>query len=75
MPIDIMTRLRALRGERDVSQKEVADAIGMSLRGYRNIEKGDSSPNLEVAIALADFFDVSVDYLVGRTNTRKPDAT
>lgn len=43
-------------------------ALGITDRGYRKYEAGDSEPTLSVIIALADYFDVSLDYLCGRSD-------
>jgi transcriptional regulator with XRE-family HTH domain len=60
-------RLLQLKQERKVLQKDVAAGIGLSLRGYQYYEKGQKEPTLSVLIRLADFYDVSLDYLVGRS--------
>lgn len=61
-------RLLQLKQERKVLQKDVAAGIGLSLRGYQYYEKGQKEPTLSVLIRLADFYDVSLDYLVGRSD-------
>ena len=63
-------RLRALRAERHLSQADVAAAIGISWRNYQKLEAQTSLPNYHNLLALADFFQVSVDYLMGRTEKR-----
>ena len=63
-------RLKLLRKERKVSQKELADFLGISIRGYQFYESEDNEPNIRMLIALADFYGVSIDYLVGRTEDR-----
>lgn len=60
-------RLRELRAIRKLTQKDVYTAIGVSPIVYQRYEYGHS-PSYEKLIALADFFDVSIDYLVGRTD-------
>jgi len=60
------SNLLALRKERGLSQKQVADKAGISEIGYRFLEKGHRKPSFDMLIALADFFDVSLDYLTGR---------
>jgi len=62
-------RLKTLRQERKVSQKDLSDLIGVTPRAWRFYESGDREPNITSLIALADFFDVSIDYLVGRSDT------
>ncbi|WP_337400141.1 helix-turn-helix transcriptional regulator [Congzhengia sp.] len=51
-----------------ISQTEVAAAAGLSLRTYQRYEYGQRQPTADVLVALANFYDVSIDYLVGRTN-------
>ena len=68
-------RLRVLRKERKVSQKELAEYLGISIRGYQFYESEDNEPNIKMLIALAvwklaDHFGVTIDYLVGRTDER-----
>ncbi len=61
-------RLLQLKQERKLLQKDIAASIGLSLRGYQYYEKGQKEPTLSVLIRLADFYDVSLDYLVGRSD-------
>lgn len=61
-------RILSLKNEKSVLQKTIADSIGISLRALQRYEKGETQPTLPVLVALADFFDVSIDYLVGRTD-------
>ena len=61
-------RLKELRESRRIYQRELADLLGLSFRGYQNYETDQAEPKLTTLIALADYFDVSVDYLLGRTN-------
>lgn len=72
----IAERLRALR-ERDpsVKQPNVADATGVSLRTVQLWEAGDSTPEWEHAEALAKFYDVDVDWMMGRTEAEKQGRT
>lgn len=62
-------RLRALRQRDHVTQKQTAAAIGTSEQNYQRYERGSQQPTLPVLISLADCFDVSLDYLVGRSNS------
>ena len=64
-------RLRDLREDRDLSQKELAKAIGMSQTGYSKYETGENDIPTGILIALARFYDVSVDYLLGETNEKE----
>lgn len=61
-------RIIQLKTERNLLQKDIAAAIGLSVRGYQYYEKGQKEPTLAVLVRLADFFDVSLDYLVGRSD-------
>lgn len=61
-------RLKELREGRRIYQREFAEILGMSFRGYQNYETGQSEPKLATLIAIADHYQVSIDYLVGRTD-------
>lgn len=61
-------RLREIRISLNLTQKQVYDAVGMSAIGYQRYEYGDREPAFQNLIALADYFDVSLDYLVGRSD-------
>ena len=61
-------RLKFLRESRRIYQKEMAELLGLSLRGYQCYESNESEPKLSTLIAIADYFGVTTDYLLGRTN-------
>ena len=61
-------RLRYLRQQNKVKQSDIAKLIGVSERALRFYENGDREPNIDQLIKLADYFSVSVDYLVGRAD-------
>ena len=63
-----------LRTEQKLTQQQVADGAGLSLRGYQNYERGLREPPLSTLIALADFYDLSLDELVCRERGRSPAA-
>lgn len=63
-------RLRELRKEQNLTQEEAANGIGIVLRSYRRYEAGEREPVASTLILLADFYKVSIDYLVGRTDQR-----
>lgn len=65
-------RLRDLREDRDLSQTAIAKLLHMSQTGYSKYETGENDIPTHVLIALADFYDTSVDYLLDRTNQKKP---
>ncbi len=60
--------LRLLRNEKGMSQQELADALGISKSSINMYERGERQPNFEVLEAIADFFNVDIDYLLGRSN-------
>ena len=60
--------LKLLRNEKNMSQQELADALGISKSSIDMYERGERQPNFEVLEAIADFFNVDIDYLLGRTN-------
>lgn len=62
------SHLKQLRTIKNITQKELAEAIGASERGIQNYELGARKPNYDALISLADYFGVSVDYLLGRTD-------
>lgn len=61
-------RIVQLKTERNLLQKNIASTVGLSLRIYQYYEKGEKEPTLSALVALADFFEVSLDYLVGRSD-------
>ena len=61
-------RIRNLREDRDLTQKQMGIILSCSQRVYSNYERGDIDIPTSVLIKLADFYNVSVDYLLGRTN-------
>lgn len=63
-------RIRELREDHDLTQREVAEMLGMSQTGYSKYETGTNDIPTAVLIKLADFYKTSVDYLFGRTNLR-----
>ena len=63
-------RLRELRMERGLKQREMAEVCGLKLRGYQQYEYNESYPEVPGLVALADYFGVSLDYLMGRTDVR-----
>lgn len=60
-------RLIELRNTRHLTQKQIADSVGISVLAYQRYEYGTREPAFRVLISLADYFGVSIDYLVGRT--------
>ena len=65
-------RIRDLREDRDLKQTEIAQYLLCDQSLYSKYERGERPLPLELACKLADFYNVSVDYLVCRTNEKKP---
>ncbi len=64
-------RLLDCRKSVGISQKALANVLGVSDAAVTMMEKGKRSPSFEVLIALADYFNVSLDYLVGRSDVKE----
>ncbi|MFU1797323.1 helix-turn-helix domain-containing protein [Paenibacillus azoreducens] len=62
-------RLRELRSSKKISQQELSDRLGFNRATYARYETGDTQPDFDTLKKLADFFDVSTDYLLGRTDS------
>lgn len=63
-------RIRDLREDRDLNQTAVAKMLGMSQTGYSKYETGENDIPTSILIKLARFYDTSIDYLLGETETR-----
>ncbi len=61
-------RLKELREERELTQSDVAKGIGTNQRGISRWENEENQPPADMIIKLADYFNVSTDYLLGRTD-------
>ena len=61
-----LPRLRDLREDKDMKQKEIGALLGIDQRVYSNYETGKRDIPLDLLIKLADFYGVTLDYLVGR---------
>ena len=66
-----MNRIRQLRKERGLSITKLAESIGISYQSLQRYEAGKRDPGIQVLIKLADYFNVSVDYLIGREPKNK----
>lgn len=64
----IAAGLRRARTAQGRTQLQVAEAVGMRYQAYQRYERGTVRPSGEILIALADFYGVSLDYLVGRSD-------
>lgn len=67
----IFPNIRNLREDNDKKQQELADYLNIKQTTYSKYELGKINIPIEVFIKLADYYDVSIDYITGRTNTRK----
>ena len=65
-------RIRDLRQDHDLSQAELAKILGMSQTGYSKYETGENDIPTTILIKLADYYQTSVDYLLGRTKHHEP---
>lgn len=65
-------RIRDLREDRDLNQTAVAKMLGMSQTGYSKYETGENDIPTWVLIKLAQFYNTSVDYLLGLTDEEEP---
>ena len=63
-------RLKELRENKDLSQSELAEVMHISQSSISEYENGNQQPPLAMLTQLADFFNVNVDYLLGRTNIK-----
>ena len=64
-------KLRELRKQKGVTQKEVADAIGCTATVYSRYERGEREPDISTLCSLADYFEVSTDTLIGYIKKHK----
>ena len=68
-------KLKSLRIEKKLTQKQVADRIGLAISAVSSYESGTRYPSYDVLVKLARIFHVSTDYLLNKTNTRNIDVT
>ena len=67
---NLSERMLALRKSRGLKQKEAAELSGLSYMSYLRYERGEREPNVSALWKIADFYNVSVDYLIGRSDER-----
>ena len=65
--MDYRTRMRSLREDSDFTQAQIAKIINKSQQGYNHIETGRAELKIEDLIKLCDFYGVTADYFIGRT--------
>jgi len=68
-------KLKSLRTEKKLTQKQVADRIGLAISAVSSYESGTRYPSYDVLVKLARIFHVSTDYLLGMTDKRNIDVT
>jgi len=64
--VEFRKRLQHLREKKRISRIVLSELCGLSSDAVRRYERGEAEPSMHSLVALADFFEVSVDYLVGR---------
>lgn len=67
----VFKNLRAIREDNDISQKKIAEYLNVSQNTYSQYETGVISLTAETLIKLADYYDVSIDYLLDRTDKKE----
>ena len=73
--VNMGKKLKALRIERKLTQKQIADQIGLAVSAISSYESGSRYPSYDVLVKLAHIFQVSTDYLLGMTDKRNIDVT
>ena len=68
----IFERIQDLRIDSDLSQKKIGEILHISQRSYSHYETGSRNIPIEMLIRLADYYDTTIDYLVGRTDNKEP---
>lgn len=70
-----MDRIRELRLEKDLKQKELAEILGIQPNTFNQYEMGKREPDYATLLKIANYFDVTIDYLLGNTEIKKGSAT
>lgn len=65
-------RIQDLRIDSDLSQKKIGEILHISQRSYSHYETGSRNIPIEMLIRLADYYDTTIDYLVGRNDNKEP---
>jgi transcriptional regulator with XRE-family HTH domain len=69
-----MNRIKELRTERGITQADLAKILKISDRAVGYYENGDREPDYSTLLKIADYFDVSIDYLLGVSDVRNPNS-
>lgn len=64
-------RVKMLRKQQNIKQSELGEMVGLTYTAISDIERGRRTTTIEKLVAIADCFEVSIDYLVGRTDNPK----
>ena len=72
IPLKFNQIIRALREQNNLTAREIASKIGVSTSAYLNYERGERQPNFDTLCAISDYYKVSADYLLGRTEIKEP---
>ncbi len=67
-----MNRLKELREDNDLFQKDIALALGITQRNYSYFETGQTMLTEDILVKLSEFYKTSIDYILYRTDVRKP---
>lgn len=65
-------RIEDLRIDSDLTQKQISEVLHISQRSYSHYETGTRGIPVDILIKLADYYDTTIDYLVGRTDRKMP---
>ena len=68
--LKLSEHLLMLRHEKGLKQEDAAKEMGIAYRSYRRYEVGEREPDASTLVRMADFYGVTIDYLVGRTDKR-----
>ena len=69
--VSMLENLKKLRTEAAISQKQLADSVGVSQQSINKYENHSIEPDIETMMRIADYFNTSVDYLIGYTDIRR----
>ena len=70
--IEMYERIRNLREDKDLTQKQLGEILNMSQTGYNQYETGKNDIPTKILIKLAEFYNTSIDYLLGITDEKAP---
>ena len=65
---NLYERIKILRKEKNLKQSDAAELLGISITSYCRYERGEREPDAPVLWRMADLFEVSIDYLIGRSD-------